>query len=80
MGYANIDSTSIHGIITDAQLSFHHNTTNPKINNYYKNLNYTTINKNYNAVTDDNDIVNSTHNMSIEAFKNSFSLQNTLIY
>lgn len=78
VGYAGTDPLSLHDIITDAQLPFHHNTTNPKINNYYKNLNHTTINKSYNDVTDDNDAVNSTYNMSIESFKNNFSLQNAL--
>ena len=53
-------------------------TQKPKINNYYKNLNHTTINKSYNDFSDDNDIVNSTYNVTKEAFKNSFSLQNTL--
>ncbi|MEB8094058.1 hypothetical protein NGH44_02610 [Staphylococcus caprae] len=78
MGYAGTDPFSIHDIFTDAQLRFYNNTKKPKINNYYKNLNHTTINKSYNDFSDDNDIVNSTYNVTKEAFKNSFSLQNTL--
>ena len=60
--FAGTDPLSTQDLITDIQIPFHHNTSNGKINDYYKNLDNTTIDENHNSWTDKNDIVNTITN------------------
>nr|WP_270525620.1 hypothetical protein [Staphylococcus epidermidis] len=59
MGYAGTELTSMKDWKTNANLPFHNNTTNLKIDNHYKKLKHTTINEKYNKPTDDNDVLNT---------------------
>ncbi|MCE7782025.1 lipase family protein [Staphylococcus xylosus] len=59
MGYAGTELASMKDWKTNANLPFHNNTTNLKIDNHYKKLKNTTINEKYNKPTDDNDMLNT---------------------
>ncbi|MCG1177530.1 hypothetical protein K4R80_05730 [Staphylococcus epidermidis] len=59
MGYAGTELTSMKDWKTNANLPFHNNTTNLKIDERYKDLKNTTITEKYNKPTDDNDVLNT---------------------
>ena len=59
MGYAGTKLTSMKDWKTNANLPFHNNTTNLKIDERYKDLKNTTITEKYNKPTDDNDVLNT---------------------
>ena len=59
IGYAGTELTSMKDWKTNANLPFHNNTTNLKIDERYKDLKNTTITEKYNKPTDDNDVLNT---------------------
>ena len=59
MGYAGTELTSMKDWKTNANLPFHNNTTNLKIDERYKDLKNTTITEKYKKPTDDNDVLNT---------------------
>ncbi|MEJ7162727.1 hypothetical protein WL218_13390, partial [Staphylococcus epidermidis] len=58
-GYAGTELTSMKDWKTNANLPFHNNTTNLKIDERYKDLKNTTITEKYKKPTDDNDVLNT---------------------
>ena len=59
MGYAGTELTSMKDWKTNANLPFHNNTDDLKIDERYKDLKNTTITEKYNKPTDDNDVLNT---------------------
>ena len=59
MGYAGTELTNMKDWKTNANLPFHNNTDDLKIDERYKDLKNTTITEKYNKPTDDNDVLNT---------------------